>query len=116
MIADMDGMEVQYYNLIGMHQSLIAAVFGRIMIAVTSGSTPPFWVFVLGLILFELVPAWTVFSALRTGWIRTGQGLWHRTINRDDDPIEFWFAIVGNCFLFALILLILISIAMGRIR
>jgi hypothetical protein len=85
-----------------------------ILAAATPRSGPPFWAFVVGLILFELVPGWTVWSALRTGWIRTGKGLWHRTINRDDDPIEFWFAIVGNCFLFAFIVLVLISIALGR--
>jgi hypothetical protein len=33
-------------------------------------------------------------DALRTGWIRAGRGIWHRSVNRDDNPAEFWFAVM----------------------
>ena len=49
---------------------------------------------------FACIAAWTIVDSLRTGQIQTGRGLWHRNVDRDDDPVNFWFAIVGNCVVF----------------
>jgi len=39
---------------------------------------------------------WTIVDGLRTGWIRAVRGIWHRSVNRDHNPAEFWLAVMGN--------------------
>jgi hypothetical protein len=83
-------------------------------LADSSSKPPPLWLLPAGMLVALLVPVWTVWDALRSGSIRAGRGLWHRSVNRDDDPIEFWFAICGNCFLFVLLIVAFVSFILNR--
>jgi hypothetical protein len=66
------------------------------------------------LLLGVLVFTWTVLDGLRTGSIRAGRGIWHRTVYRDNDPVEFWFAVFGNSVGFVVVLSILVLTLVER--
>jgi hypothetical protein len=76
-----------------------------LLLANASSQPPPKWLIRFGPLLLAIIPAWTVFDALTNGKIIAGRGLWHRTIDRDDDPIEFWLVVIGNGF-FCIVLLV----------
>jgi hypothetical protein len=56
----------------------------------------PLWLIGVALLL-PVVHAWMIRDALKSGQVKAGKGIWHRTVMRDDDPIEYWMAIAGNC-------------------
>ncbi len=65
------------------------------LLSAANGTTSP-WA-VRGILLAAAsVFVWTIVDGLRTGWIRAGRGIWHHSVNRDDNPAEFWFAVMGN--------------------
>jgi hypothetical protein len=66
------------------------------------------------LLLGMLVFAWTVLDGVRTGSIRAGRGVWHRTVYRDNDPAEFWLAVFGNSIGFVVVLGILVATFVKR--
>jgi len=72
-----------------------------------SHSSP--WTLRMLLLLAACAFAWTVLDGVRLGSIRAGRGIWHRTVNRDNDPAEFWFAIIGNCVGCVAVLSVLIA-------
>jgi hypothetical protein len=61
------------------------------------------------LLLAACAFVWTVFDGLRTGSIRSGRGVWHRTVYRDNDPAEFWLAVIGNCVGCIVVVVILVG-------
>lgn len=77
---------------------------------------PPFWIIATCAILGSLYFAWTAFSAMRTDSISVQRSFlgftWWGEVNSDDQPFQFWFAVIGHWIASAACLVGLVLILM----